>query len=166
MTPRRVIGKDNELPWRLSADLKHFKAITMGKPIVMGRKTFESIGRALPGRKNIVLTREMAFQAAGVEVAHSLDAAIGSAGATDEIMIIGGAQLYALALPRAHRLYVTWVVADIDGDTFFPETDWSQWRMTQRSAHQSSAGLRFYFCVYDRSDVNLTMGLNPPQNMR
>ncbi len=150
MTPERVIGRDNGLPWHLSADLKHFKATTMGKPVVMGRKTFESIGRALPGRHNIVITSNPDFLAEGITSVPSLDAATQAAGDVAEIMIIGGAQLYAAALPMADRLYLTCVQANIDGDTFFPEVDWSHWRQVQRSATESSEDIRYFFAVYDR----------------
>lgn len=150
MTPDRVIGRDNGLPWRLSADLQHFKATTMGKPIVMGRKTCESIGRPLPGRHNIVVTRSPAFSAGGVTIAHSLEDALQAAGDVPEIMIIGGAQLYASALPMSDRLYLTHVQNDISGDTFFPAVNWSQWRQIQRSAMQFSDGVSFFFTIYDR----------------
>lgn len=119
MTPDRVIGREGGLPWHLSADLQHFKAVTMGHPIVMGRKTYESIGRPLPGRHNIAVTRSRDFAADGVTVVHSLDEALQAAGDAPEIMIIGGAQLYAATLPLADRLFVTQVQANVPGDTFF-----------------------------------------------
>ncbi|MEL7537275.1 MAG: dihydrofolate reductase [Pseudomonadota bacterium] len=129
-----VIGRDNDLPWRLSADLKHFKRLTMGKPMIMGRRTFESIGKPLPGRRSIVLTRDAEWQHAGVDVYRNLDDAIGAcvASAVDECMVIGGASVYASALPHAARLYLTQVHADIDGDTFFPAIAVSDWRETER----------------------------------
>lgn len=148
MTPERVIGRDNGLPWHLSADLQHFKATTMGKPIVMGRNTYESIGRALPGRQNIVVTRNKTFSADGVTVAHSLDAAVRAAGDVPEVMIIGGAELYTAAMPLADRLYLTHIQTSIPGDTFFPNVDWEQWRMVQRSATQYSDGISFLFAQY------------------
>lgn len=150
MTPERVIGRDNGLPWHLPADLKHFKTVTMGKPVVMGRKTYESIGFALPGRHNIVVTSRPDFAAEGITAVTSLDAAVRAAGAVEEIMIIGGALLYAAALPMADRLYVTCVKASIAGDTFFPEVDWSQWLQIERSATESGEGVSFYFSVFDR----------------
>jgi len=150
MTPERVIGRDGKMPWHLSADLKHFKATTMGKPIVMGRKTYDSIGRPLPGRHNIVITRNQDFSAEGVTAANSLDDALLNAGDVPEIMIIGGARLYESALPMAQRLYVTQVLARIPGDTFFPQVDWTRWRIVRRSATQSDDGLSFYFSVYEK----------------
>ena len=150
MTPERVIGRDGDLPWHLSADLKHFKATTMGKPVVMGRKTYESIGRPLPGRHNIVITRSQDFAADGLTIVHSLDDALLAAGDAPEIMIIGGAQLYETALPMSDRLYLTQISTKIAGDTFFPEMDWTQWRLIERSATQSSEGVSFFFAVYDR----------------
>lgn len=140
-----VIGRDGGLPWRLSSDLKRFKAGTMGQPIVMGRKTFESIGRALPGRINIVVTRDPAFRADGVETVASLDDAIRlaevrarcSAGAR-EIAIIGGGQIYAQALPLADRLHVTHVLTEVDGDTRFPAIDPEIW--TESHAEELPAG--------------------------
>lgn len=133
-----VIGRDGGLPWRLSTDLKRFKADTMGKPIIMGRKTYEGIGRPLPGRLNIVVTRDKDWRADGIEVVHSLDEAIklakarahGTAGA-DEVCIIGGGQIYAQALPLADRLHVTHILAGVDGDAHFPPIDPKLWRVVQ-----------------------------------
>lgn len=124
-----VIGHQGEMPWHVSGDLKNFKAITSGKPIVMGRKTFESIGRPLPGRQNIVVTRNADWQADGVDVAATLDAALELAGNAAEIMIIGGGQIYAQALPLASRVYLTRIHTEPEGDTSFPalsEQDWTQ----------------------------------------
>jgi len=128
MACNRAIGLNGELPWHLPGELKHFKETTMGKPIVMGRKTWESIGRALPGRQNIVVTRNPSFQAAGCDVAGSLDEAIRIAGG-EEVMIIGGGQLYAQAIPVADRMVLTLVECDQRADTWFPpwnEEDWRQ----------------------------------------
>lgn len=133
----RVIGRDNQLPWRLSADLQHFKRLTMGKPIVMGRKTCESIGRPLPGRTNIVVTRDSSFSAAGCRVVHSIDAALVAAGGADEVMIMGGENLYSQLLPRADRLYLTEVQADVSGDAWFPEFDQTQWQELERESHRA-----------------------------
>ena len=124
-----VIGRDNKLPWHLPADLKHFKEVTMGRPVVMGRKTFESIGRPLPGRKNIVVTRNRDFVANGCEVVSSLDAAIAMCADAAEIFVIGGAQLYAEAIDRAARLYITRVEADIEGDTHLPSIAPAAWKI-------------------------------------
>ncbi|WP_455234718.1 type 3 dihydrofolate reductase [Thiogranum longum] len=137
MAENRVIGRDNELPWRLSADLQHFKALTMGKPIIMGRKTYESIGRPLPGRICIVVTRDSSYTAEGCRVAHSVGQALETAAGYDEVMIIGGADLYGQLLERADRLYLTLVRAEIDGDAWFPEFDAQQWREIARESHQA-----------------------------
>lgn len=134
MGHRRVIGRNNQLPWHLPADLAHFKAITTGHPILMGRKTHESIGRVLPHRRNIVLTRNPHYQAAGVVVVHSLDEAVSACPEAQEIFIIGGADIYALAMPRLSRLYLTLIHADFTGDTFFPETG-DEWVETAREDH-------------------------------
>jgi dihydrofolate reductase len=129
-----VIGRDNQLPWRLPADLKNFKALTMGKPIVMGRKTFASLGKPLPGRTNIVITRDTAFTAAGAVITHSLDQALQEADViaqrdgVDEIMVIGGAEIYRQVLPLTQTLYYTRIEMDAEGDAFFPPLDWSLWR--------------------------------------
>lgn len=124
-----VIGRDGGMPWHLPAELKRFRAITMGKPIVMGRRTHDSIGRTLPGRRNIVLSRDPAYRAAeGCEVFPSLDAALAALTDCEEVMIIGGATLYAEALPRATRLHLTEIDAELAGDTWFPAFDRDQWR--------------------------------------
>ena len=122
-----VIGRDGGLPWRLPEDLKRFKQITMGKPMIMGRATWDSIGRALPGRQSIVMTRQEAFAAEGCDVVATIDEALDAAGDVEEVMIIGGGNLYEQFLPRTERLYFTRVHARIDGDTHFPEIDESEW---------------------------------------
>jgi len=139
-----VIGRDNGLPWRLSGDLRRFKEITMGKPIIMGRKTFESIGRPLPGRTNIVLSRDPAFRVADVVVVpdfpsarEAAEDAARRAGVT-EIMVIGGAGIYQLALPHADRIYLTEVYAEVEGDAFFPPYDKADW-IEQSCVHQRAA---------------------------
>ncbi len=135
-----VIGRDGDLPWRIPADLKYFKAITMGKPIIMGRKTYESIRRPLPGRKNIVITRDRAWRADGVAVAHSLEEAVTEAGAVKESMIIGGAEIYRQALAQTGRIYLTEVHTTPDGDTVFPAIDTTEWRETSREDHPATDG--------------------------
>lgn len=131
---KNAIGKNGALPWRLPDDLQHFKRLTLGKPVVMGRKTFDSIGRALPGRRNIVLTRDAGFTAPDVAVAHSLPAAL--EGLTGEVAIIGGGEVYALALPMAHRLELTLVDTVIEGaDAFFPVWDEHDWLEVCRVHH-------------------------------
>lgn len=127
-----VIGKDNRLPWDLPADLHHFKRLTLGKPVLMGRRTYESIGRPLPERINIVLTRDSGFEAAGCVVVHSLEEGLRVAASHAELMVIGGAALYARLLPKAERLYLTLVHAAVDGDVRFPEVDLSEWRELER----------------------------------
>jgi dihydrofolate reductase len=122
-----VIGRDNALPWRLPEDLRRFKAATLGKPILMGRRTFESIGHALPGRANLVLTREADWHAPGVLTVHSVPAALAAARAAPELVVIGGAQVYRLVMPLAQRIYLTQVHAALAGDTYFEDFDPAQW---------------------------------------
>ena len=136
---KRVIGKDNAMPWHLPADLRRFKQITMGKPIIMGRRTFESIGRALPGRYNIVITRDMGYKAQGATVVHSSGEALVAAGDVDEVMIIGGQSLYEEFLPRADTLYITLIEAHVEGDTFFPEYSRADWEEISRESHDADA---------------------------
>lgn len=128
----RVIGVDNRLPWHLPADLKHFKGLTLGKPVLMGRRTFESIGRPLPERRNIVVTRDADFRPEGVIVASSIDEALARAAPASEIMVIGGASFYAQMLPRAQRLYLTLVHGNFEGDAYFPAWDARQWEQVER----------------------------------
>lgn len=133
MAQNRVIGKDNKLPWYLPADLRHFKNITMGHPIIMGRKTHESIGKALPGRRNIVVTRRPDYRAAkGCVTAHSLQQAITLSAGAEEVFVIGGASLYREALPFAQRIYLTEVHAEVPGDTYFPAIDMAAWKEISR----------------------------------
>jgi len=132
-----VIGRENRLPWRLPADLQRFKHLTMGKPIVMGRRTWESIGRPLPGRHNIVVTRDAGFRGEGCTVVHGIEQALEAAGDCAELMVMGGANLYAQLLPRADRLYLTRVQADIEGDTKFPSLDPGQWVEIERESHRA-----------------------------
>jgi len=135
MAQNGVIGRDNTLPWHLPQDLKRFKAITLGKPILMGRKTFESIGKPLPGRTNLVLTRDRHWRAEGVVVAHSVEDAIERARGAAELMAIGGAEVYRLLMPVARRIYLTHVHADVPGDTYFPDFDPTQWVDAQCTTH-------------------------------
>ncbi len=132
-----VIGRGDELPWHLSDDLKRFKQLTLGKPIVMGRKTFESIGRALPGRQNIVLTRQSEFAADDCDVVSSIDAAIAASGDAGEIVVIGGSEIYKLFLPLAERIYLTRVHIDVDGEVRFPELDDELWQESERENHDA-----------------------------
>ncbi|MCL1125188.1 type 3 dihydrofolate reductase [Shewanella surugensis] len=145
MANNRVIGKDNQMPWHLPEDLRHFKAMTMDKPIVMGRKTFESIGRPLPGRHNIVITRQEHFSASGITIVDSIDSAIMAAGQSDELVIIGGGQLYSAMLPKAERLYLTEIKLDVEGDTFFPHWDDGSWHEECKIVEKNSSGLEYSF---------------------
>jgi dihydrofolate reductase len=136
MADNRIIGKDNQMPWHLPADFVWFKRCTMGKPVVMGRKTYESIGRPLPGRLNIVISRDDSLSIEGVETVTSIEQALEVAGDVEEVMIIGGGAIYAACLPMANKLYVTHIDAAIDGDTQFP--DWgSDFRETYSEAYQA-----------------------------
>ncbi len=132
MDENRVIGRDNALPWHLPADLAHFKRTTMGKPIVMGRKTHASIGRPLPGRRNLVVTSNPHYDAPGCEIVPGIDAALAACADAEEVMLIGGATLYAQTLARADRLYVTLIHYRFEGDTWFPEFDSAAWRVENR----------------------------------
>ena len=133
MTDERVIGIENQLPWKLPNDMKWFRQHTLGKPIIMGRKTFESFGsKPLPDRTNIIITRDESYQANGSVVVHTIEEALQAAGKVDEVMVIGGASFYEQMLPRADRLYLTFVHARIEGDAWFPAIDFSQWQEVQR----------------------------------
>ena len=132
MDRQGVIGAHGALPWRLSGDLRHFKAITMGKPLIMGRKTHESIGRPLPGRQNIVLTRQQDYTAPGCDICHDAEQALAACTGAEEAMVMGGAALYEQFLPRAERIYLTRVQAEVDGDTWFPPFDESAWHEVER----------------------------------
>lgn len=132
MDDNRLIGNNNKLPWHLPADLAFFKRTTMGKPIVMGRKTYQSIGKPLPGRRNIVITRDDTFSAAGCEVCNSIEAAMSLTKDDDEVMLIGGASLYEQTLARATQLYITRIHQSFEGDTWFPEIDLSEWKAVNR----------------------------------
>ena len=127
-----VIGSEGNLPWHIPEDLKKFKSITMGKPMIMGRSTFESIGKALPGRKNIVMTRDKEYQADGISVAHNLEEALILCEQAREIMIIGGGEIYKIFIGMVNRLYLTNVEKHIDGDVFFPEIDLSKWKVMNK----------------------------------
>ena len=135
MSRNRVIGINNTLPWHLPADLKHFKSITMGKAIVMGRKTFESIGRPLPGRTNIIITRNTGFQAEGCTVVHSIEDALDFSVKQDEIMIIGGASFYEQILPQTDRIYLTLIDEKFEGDALFPKYNQSDWQEIEHIKH-------------------------------
>ncbi|MCC2110709.1 MAG: dihydrofolate reductase [Hyphomicrobiales bacterium] len=153
-----VIGRDGQMPWRLSSDLKYFRRLTMGKPVVMGRKTFQSIGKPLDGRDNIVVTRDPSFSADGVTVVHSTDEALDEAFAlaekrgVDEIMVIGGGAIYAAVFDRADRLYVTEVHATPEGDTWFPDFDRRYWVEVSRQRFDAGSkdSADYSLVVYER----------------
>jgi len=152
-----VIGINNQLPWHLPEDLKYFKSVTMGKPMIMGRKTYDSIGRPLPGRTNIVITRDPSWQAEGVEVASTLEAALElgriacDKANADEIMVIGGEQIYRMTLPAAKRLYLTQVEAEVEGDAFFPEIDINDWQQVAETHPELTDTHPYRFLILDRS---------------
>jgi len=135
MSRNRVIGRDNQLPWRLPADLAFFKRVTMGHPVIMGRRTYESIGKPLPGRLNIVVSTNRHFEAPGCTVAHSMEEAYRAAGDAEEVSIIGGSAIFEAALPGADVIYLTEVDAVVEGDVFFPDFDRSRWRETELERH-------------------------------
>lgn len=137
MAHDRVIGKDNQMPWHMPADLAHFKRVTLGKPVLMGRKTFESIGRPLPGRRNLVISRNPDYQAEGIEVVGSVEAALAllAGSSVEELMVIGGGHLYAEMLPSADCLYLTRIDLAVEGDTRFPAFDDGQWQRIACESH-------------------------------
>lgn len=147
----RVIGKDNDMPWHLPADLAYFKQTTLGKPVIMGRKTYESIGRPLPGRQNIVISRDASYLAVGVDTATSVEQALDMAAGAEEVMVIGGGAIYQHCLVKADKLYITHIDAVVEGDTFFPEYDteqvWEKQTSTKRVADEKNS-YDLDFCVY------------------
>ena len=146
-----VIGREGKLPWHLPEDLRHFKKLTLGHPVIMGRRTWESLGKPLPGRDNIVVTRQAGFEAPGASVAASLEAAIALCAGEPVAFVIGGADLYAAALPLADGLVLTGIQQDFEGGTRFPEWDRKAWRVSQKETHTSSGGVRFDFVLYERA---------------
>ena len=153
LAKNRVIGIENRLPWRLPEDLAHFKALTLGRPVLMGRKTFESLGRPLPGRTNVVITRNTQYAAAGCLVAASIPAALALCADAEEVFLIGGAELYAQTIPLADRLYLTEVELNAEGDAWFPDYDHSLFHEVSRESHTGEKGdaLRFDFVVYEKN---------------
>lgn len=149
----RIIGKDNDMPWHLPADLAYFKQTTLGKPIVMGRKTYESIGRPLPGRKNIVISRDASYQAEGITSVTSVEQALLAAGDVEEVMVIGGGAIYQHCISAAQRLYITHIKADIEGDTSFPDYDVDNvWLKTESVLREADEKNKYDldFCIYER----------------
>jgi len=155
ISDNHVIGREGQLPWHLSADLKRFKQLTMGHHIIMGRKTYDSIGRQLPGRTSVVLTRQTDWAVEGVVTATDLAAALDLAGDDEEVFVIGGSQIYHLALPLVDRLYVTRVQASVTGDTYFPDITTDQWQLEQTDsfAADEKNDHDYSFLVYSRIDT-------------
>ncbi len=152
MAENRVIGRQGTLPWRLSADLKRFRKITLGHHLIMGRKTYESIGRPLPGRVSIVVTRRDDYHPPGCRVAHDIESAFALAGDDPEPFVIGGGELYRAALRCVDRIYLTLVHSHVEGDTYFPELDWQQWRLVSDEQHAADASNEYdhSFRIYER----------------
>ncbi|MEW5707868.1 MAG: dihydrofolate reductase [Pseudomonadota bacterium] len=150
MARNGVIGAGNALPWRLPEDLKHFKALTMGHCVVMGRKTFDSIGKLLPGRQNVIVTRRADYAVSGARVVHSVEEALESCERQDEIFVIGGAELFRDLIDRADRMYVTELMQDFEGDVYFPAYDRSAWREVSRERRRAG-DLEYHFVVYERA---------------
>ena len=146
-----IIGIDNKLPWKLSADLKRFRAITSGRPVVMGRKTFESIGKPLPNRMNIIITRDKNYKADGCVVVHSAEEALNAAKGSSEIMIIGGGQIFREFLPKAKRMYLTVIEKEFGGDAYFPEYDKTEWIEVSKEKHEDG-GLNYSFVDLERKN--------------
>jgi len=146
-----VIGAGGKLPWHLPEDLKHFRKLTLGHPVIMGRRTWESLGRPLPGRENIVITRRVGYEATGASVASSVEAAIALCIGEPVAFVIGGAEIYAATLPIADGLVLTEIDRDYAGDTCFPAWDREAWRATQKETHTSTDGVRFDFVLYEKA---------------
>jgi dihydrofolate reductase len=152
MAKNRTIGINNTLPWRCPEDLKHFKALTMGHHMIMGRKTFDSIGKPLPGRTTVIVTRNMELKIEGCLIAHSLPEAIQLCAGDDEIFVVGGAELYAQALPLVNTLYITEIQQNVDGDAHFPAFEQNTWREISREARaqETPQALTYHFVTYGR----------------
>jgi len=149
-----VIGLDNKLPWHLPEDLKRFKTLTMGHHIIMGRKTFESLGRLLPGRTTVIVTRNINYKIEGAVVVHSLEEAIKSCANDTEVFLIGGAELYQVGLKLADKLYITEIHAEYKGDANFPVFSLEHWQETMRETHVGEQGMRFSYVTYEREIKN------------
>jgi dihydrofolate reductase len=157
MAENRVIGKNNQLPWRLPADLRHFKEITLGKPLLMGRKTYESIGRLLPGRQNVIITRNQNFQVLGADIVHSLEQAWALLADANEVMVIGGAELFCELLPQIQRIYLTLVHAAIEGDSYFPALNPAEWCPGVSEEHRADEenNYGYSFVTWERATAPL-----------
>ena len=156
MGENRVIGAGNAIPWHLPADFKHFKELTTGHPVIMGRKTFESIGRPLPGRANIVITRDESYRRDGITVVSSPEAALSAAATAegaDEVFIIGGAEIYKIFLHQANRIYLTKIESEFEGDAFFPELNAEEWSLVSHEEHSADEknAFSFVFQTYERN---------------
>jgi len=151
MGENHVIGRNGDLPWHIPEDLKWFKKNTLGKPIIMGRKTFETLKKPLPGRHNIVITSDQNYEVDGTTVTHSLEEALEAAGEVEEIMICGGASIYKQALPLVDKMYITLIYHDFEGDTFFPKYDTKQWKeVEQIDRYQTHDEYDYSFLIYER----------------
>jgi dihydrofolate reductase len=152
MGRNRVIGSNNSMPWRLPADLAYFKDLTMGSTVVMGRKTFESIGKPLKGRKNIVLTRDRRYIQDGCFIAHSLEEVLDMTKGEQETFVIGGAEVYSMFLPYAKKLYMTYIDHEFQGDTYFPEIDYDEWKLVSKVMGEKNEKnpYHYFFQVYER----------------
>lgn len=166
MAKNRVIGADNRIPWHLPNELRLFKSLTMGHHIIMGRKTYESIGRLLPGRTSVIVTRQRDYAVPGAVIAHSIDEAIGACRGDDECFIIGGADLFRETLPIADRLYLTIVDAEPQGDTFMPELDMGAWReaRSESFAADDKHAHAYRFVAYDKKQKGARLGASPPES--
>jgi dihydrofolate reductase len=146
-----VIGAGGKMPWHLPEDLKHFKQLTLGHPVIMGRRTWDSLGKPLPGRENIVVSRTRGYEAPGASVASTLEAAIALCAGEPLAFVIGGSEIYAAALPLADGLVLTEIQQDYEGDTSFPQWDRHAWRVSQKETHTAASGVRFEFVLYERA---------------
>ncbi|MGP4079620.1 dihydrofolate reductase [Pseudalkalibacillus sp. R45] len=149
----RVMGKDNDLPWHLPEDLKWFKRVSSGHTIIMGRKTYESIGKPLPNRKNVIVTNDKNYEAEGCVVTHSLDEALRQDG--EELIVIGGAEIFKQVLEKASRIYLTYIDEEFEGDTYFPELDESKWELKskEKGIKDEKNPYDYYFMIYDRKEI-------------
>ena len=148
MAENRVIGNNNQLPWHFPADLKYFKSVTLGKPVIMGRKTFLSIGKPLPGRHNIVLSQDLSFKREGITVVNSIDAALNAAGDVNEVMIIGGSQIFQQCLAFANKIYLTVIHHAFEGDAYFPELDHARWHLAKQEDHVADVNNPYAYSFY------------------
>ncbi|MBS3102807.1 type 3 dihydrofolate reductase [Candidatus Woesearchaeota archaeon] len=137
MSKNRVIGKNNKIPWSMPADVRHMRKMIEGKPLIMGRKTHESIGRPLPDRKNIILTRDKSYKSKGCIVVHTQEEALKAAEGAEEVIIFGGEEIYRMFLPKANRMYLTIIDAEVEGDAFFPEYDKKEWKVVEKKEHKA-----------------------------